>query len=106
MALQMGLHLPLGLHHKSEADAVTGQPRNCANRKSPAVPEWHQVTDSAAELVQTLARPGEVIQFFLRCVGKMGLQQWIAAGQRLRLIERLRAHLAHVVDAHQGSGFM
>ena len=35
-----------------------------------------------------------------RCI-EMALQALVARGQRLRLVERLRAHLADMIDPHQ-----
>ena len=55
----------------------------------------------AAELADTLFAPGQVVDFFLGGMlhGAAHLGQF--GGQRLALVQRLGAHLAGVVDAHQ-----
>ena len=51
--------------------------------------------------VKPLLRPGQMLFFFARGLHQALTHGGVARDQRLRLIERLRAHLTGVVDAHQ-----
>ena len=94
--------LPLGLDHKSEVDAIAGNAGAQADRERPRIPQRIGKARARAEFVEALAasmrddlppraRPPR------SDAGASGSR----ADDRLRLIKRLRADLAGVIDAHQ-----
>ena len=104
MTGQVLLDLTLGLGEESEIPAVAERAGESADRERPRVPERIQDARPAAELADALRAPGEMVLLLARRLLERGASLRIAGGQRLALVERLRADLADMVDAHQRSG--
>ena len=102
VALQMCLHLVFGLHHKAQADPVAQPPGQQAQAKSAGIPQGVEQRGPRAQLGQALAGPGQVVGFLQAGLLELRAQRLIAGHQRLRRVERLGAHLAHMVHPHQG----
>ena len=51
-------HLPLRLDQEAQADLVSQQPGQAAEREGTAVPERVQQAGAVLEFIQTVARPG------------------------------------------------
>ena len=88
----------------------TTKPRFARSPASPAAtpianePAYHSGIEqrrAVAELGEALLRPREMILLLARGGGEARLDRGIARDQRLRRVQRLRAHLAGVIDAHQ-----
>src|SRR6266702_2238627 len=72
------------------------------DREGAGVPERIERARPPAQLGDSLRAPGEVIAFFPRRLLEFQLQRRIARGERLALVERLRADFAAVIDPHEG----
>ncbi len=103
MPRQMILDLPLGLGHEAKTDAIPHAPGNQPDPEGAGEPERVEQRRTRTEFAQTLARPHQVIALLARRLQEFPLERRVGRGQRLRFVERLRAHLADVVDAHQGT---
>ena len=105
VAGQVRLDLALGLDHETQAQAVAAQaPGQQTDAEGAGVPERVEQRGAVAQLVQALARPGQVIGFLARGGVQVAAQLGIGRAQRLRRVKRLRAHLADVIDSHQRAG--
>ena len=58
----------------------------------------------AAQFVQALLAPGQVLGFLVGGGQQGALCFRIARGERLASIKRLRAHLAAMIDTHEAGG--
>ena len=104
VAFQMLLDLALGLGQEREAPAIAQRPGGDPHRERPAVPERVEQARPAAQFLDAIGAPREVVLLFARRLLEGVARCRIARGERLALVERLRAHLADVVDAHQRRG--
>ena len=101
VAGEMGLDLTLGLDDEAEADAIARKARRPADAERAGVPQRVQQAAVSLQLDQALMGPRQVVGFFTcRCLA-MRTELRAAGRQRLRLVERLRTDLAHMIDAHQ-----
>jgi hypothetical protein len=98
------LDLALGLDHEPEADRIADAPGQQPDAERAGVPERVQETRPRAEFAQALLRPGEVVGLFACGVLELAAQRIVPRRERLRRVERLGAHLANMVDAHQRAG--
>ncbi len=97
----MRFHLALGFHHKTQTHPVAGQlAGGQPNAKRSHVPQWCEPTAPVAQLLQALLCPGQVIGFLDAGAGEVLTQCGVLRGQGLCGVQRLGAHLAHVVDSH------
>ncbi len=101
MIAQVGADLLLGRRDESQAPAVADRAGERAEAKRHPVEQRVQHAGMTVEFVYPLLAPGKMIDLLGR-----GLLHAVAhgielGGQRLALVERLCAHLAGVVDAHQ-----
>ncbi len=101
MPVEMLLDLPLGLGHEAETHFVAGARGEQANGERSAVPQRIQQADAPAQLLDAPLSPGEVIRLFAGGPLEQGPQPRISRSQCLRIVERLRAHLSNMIDAHQ-----
>ena len=100
----MGFHLILGLHHKTQAHTVTQAPGQQAQAEGRGVPQRVEQRLARTQFLQPLLGPGQMIGFFLAGPQEVGAQRFVLGRQRLRRVKRLCAHLAHMIDPHQGTG--
>src|SRR5262245_25902616 len=103
MAGEVLLHLPFGLDHEPKAPAVTGPAREQAEAECTGIPQWIEQARAGAELVETALGPRQVIHFFGSSALHLVAQLYRSCSQRLRLVERLSAHLADVIDTQQST---
>ena len=101
MAGQMGLHLTLGFDDEAQAPGIAGTPCRQAEGEGAGVPQRVEQTRPVAQLAQALLGPGQVIGFFARSRKHLLAQARCARCQCLRLVQRLGANLADMIDAHQ-----
>ena len=101
---QVLLDLALGFDDEAQAPGIAGTPGCQAERKGTGVPQRVEQAGPVAEFAQALLGPGQVVGFFARGRGHLRAQGRRARGQRLGLVQRLGADLAHMIDAHQGAG--
>src|SRR5439155_5846433 len=87
-----------------EVPTISEPPGEAADREGAGVPERIEHAPPPAQLGDSLRAPGEVIAFFPRRLLELQLQRRIARGERLALVERLRADFAAVIDPHEGGG--
>ena len=99
--LQMHADLALCFRHKAKAVFVAGNPGNCAHAKRKAVPDRVQQAGMAVQLFQAVFAPGQVILFFNGCLFHLAAHIRQLGGQRLAVVQRLRADFAAVIDPHQ-----
>jgi len=101
MFVQVLADLMLGRRYETKADLVADQPGNRADTERHAVKQWIQHAGVAAQLMDALFTPDQMIDLFFSRVlhGCAYLRQ--LGGQRLSLIQRLGADFAGMVDAHQ-----
>src|SRR5713101_141248 len=104
MAFEVPLHLLFRLREKAEVPIIAEPPGDAADREGAGVPERIEHAPPPAQLGDSLRAPGEVIAFFPRRLFELRLQRRIARGERLALVERLRADFAAVIDPHEGGG--
>ena len=100
----MGANLGFRLDDKAQTHRISQAPGNQPQPKRPRVPQRIKQRRARAQVLQPLRRPGQVVGLFYTGGGVVRAQGRVAGGQRLRGVKRLRAHLAHVVDAHQPGG--
>ena len=98
---QMRLDLPLGLGHEAQAEPVAGAPGRQPQQQRAAIPERSEQRRPGAQLAQSLARPGQMVAFLARGLAELARQSRVGGRSGLAFVERLRAELADVVDAHQ-----
>ena len=101
---QMFLDLPLGLDDETQVDPVAGQARRDADRKRTRVPERVEQRRAVVQFREPRLCPRQVILLLARRAGESRADVRVARHQRLCRIQRLRAHLAGVIDAHQPGG--
>jgi len=101
----MGLYLALGFRDESQAQRVAKTPRDKAETESPGIPERVQERRPRPQIIQSLARPGQMIGFLVCSFGEPGPQGPIARHGGLGRVERLGAHFTDVVHPHQRTGF-
>ena len=101
VAVQMRLDLALGLRHEAQAQLVAQPARHQAQSEGARIPERIEQAGAAAELGNALRAPRKMVFFLARGALERLTRVRIARRQGLPLVERLRAHLAHMVDAHQ-----
>src|SRR3954468_21931707 len=100
----MLFHLPLGFREKSQIPSVAERSGDRPDRKGAEIPDGIEQAGAASKLAHPLRAPGQVVLFFpCRALERLTRMR-IFGRQRLTLIERLRAHLAHVVNAHERGG--
>lgn len=97
----MRLDLPLSLCEKPQVPAIAEFPGNNTDRQGAEVPYRVEQTLAAAQLIDALLGPREMLGFFVGRVAQRFRDRWIALGQRLPLVERLGADLADMVHPHQ-----
>lgn len=102
MAPQVTFDLAFGLGDEAQTGPITQQRGQGSDPEGSRVPKWIEQARPAAELVQSRLAPGEMIGFLAG-----GLEHEIpnfrpASKHGLGVIQRLRGHLAGVVDSHQG----
>ena len=100
----MGLNLPLGFHHKAQADAIPQASCQQPHAKSAGVPQRVEQRRPCAQLVKPLVRPCQVVAFFLAGSDQVCAQDRVACTQGLRRVKCLRADLADMIDAHECPG--
>ena len=88
---------------KPEVDAVADEAGERADRKRARVPQRIEERRPVVELGKARLRPREMILLLARRAAKRAAIDGIARDERLRRVERLRAHLAGVVDAHEAA---
>lgn len=104
MAIEVLLNLPLCLGHEPKAERVSCAPRNHSNGKCAKVPKQIQAAGVPPKRLETLRCPRKVISLLQRRLTKPRSKLAVACSQRLRLIQRLRTHLADMIDTHQFNG--
>ena len=104
VAAEVFFHLAFGLGKESEIPAIAQRAGGRAHGEGSRVPERIEQARPAAELLDALGAPGEVVLLFQRRLLQRQPVAGLARGQRLALVERLGADLADVVDAHQRRG--
>ena len=104
MVLQMLTHLFFSFTHKPQAPLVAYSASDRTQTKRQGVKRRVQQAWAAVELFQPGFTPGQVINFFSRCMIHAIAHIRQARCQRLSLIQGLCAHLTRVIDAHQPSG--
>src|SRR5436309_14259512 len=105
MSLQVRLDLAFRFRHESEADAVAETRGKQSDRERTDMPERIEQAGSSAKFVDASLCPREMIEFFIRRGEKRRAQLRVARSDRLSFVERLRADLADVIDAHQRRRF-
>ena len=103
VTLKMRFNLVFSLHDKAQTEAVAESAGDQAQPESSAVPDRIEQGFALAEFLKTLLGPGQMIGFLGTGAQKMGAKAGIAGGKGLGRVKRLSAHLAHMVDAHQGA---
>jgi hypothetical protein len=101
MAGQVLLDLALGLDDEAQVRAIADHARRDADRERAGVPQRVEQRRAIAKLLEPRRGPCEVVLLVARRCGEARLEVGIARDERLRGVERLRAHLAGVVDAHE-----
>jgi hypothetical protein len=104
MLSQMRLHLMLGLDHEAKADRVAGKRSDRANGIASGIPQGIEQAGAAVQLLQPFGTPGQMIGFLGGRMQQVLAVIGIARQRRLAKVERLRADLTGVVDAHQSGG--
>ncbi|MCY1403145.1 hypothetical protein D9M71_183120 [compost metagenome] len=101
MFVQVFAHLVFRCRHEAQADFVADQAGHGANSERHAIKQRIEDAGVAAQLMDALFAPDQMIDFFFGGVfhGSTHLRQ--SGGQRLPLIQRLGADFAGMVDAHQ-----
>ncbi len=97
----MRFDLAFGFDHEAQVPAVATQARGHADGVAAGVPERIQQAGAAVEFVEAVGAPGEVVGFLLRGLAQLGAHRRVTRHCGLPRIQRLRADLARVVDAHQ-----
>jgi len=101
MVVEVHFDLFLGLRNEAEAVTVTAGGGCESDRYAPDVPKRHEPTAAAAQLVESLLAPGEMIEFLTsRCL-EMTSRGVGIGDERLSRIQSLRGDLTRMVDAHQ-----
>ncbi|MNC97703.1 hypothetical protein D3C83_154450 [compost metagenome] len=67
MAVQVFLHLRLGLREEAQAPAIAHHSGSDPEREGPRIPERSEVARTVTKLVETLAAPREVVTLFGTC---------------------------------------
>src|SRR6185369_7751839 len=95
------LDLALGLEHEAEIAAIPGNTCREPDGERTAVPQRVEKRRPVGKLVQTLPGPREVLFLLERRARELVLDGRVARNESLGRVERLRADLAGVVDAHE-----
>src|SRR5262245_9632070 len=98
---EMLLDLALGFGEEREIPPVAKRARGCPDREGTGVPERIEQARAAAQLADALRAPRQMILFLARRLLERLARRRIASRERLSLVQRLRAHLADMVDPHQ-----
>ena len=101
---QVLFDLTFGLGEEAEVPAIAKRPGNRADGEGTGVPDGIEQAGAAAKLGNALRAPRKMILFLARRALERLTRMGIAGCQRLPLIQRLGAHFADVVDAHQRGG--
>ena len=104
VSLQMPLDLPFGLRQKPEAPLITELARGKTDGVRAGIPQGIEQAGAPPQFLDAPLTPGEVVFFFGSRLGQCRLECFVFRSERLALVERLRADLAAVIDAHQGGG--
>src|SRR5258708_2050198 len=104
MAGEVLFDLTLGFGEESEIPAVTQDPGGHPERKRSRIPQRIEQAGASAELADALRAPGEMIALLPGGALERRARPVLPRHQRLAFVQRLRAYLAHMVDAHQRRG--
>jgi hypothetical protein len=104
MLLQVLLDLTLGLGHETQADRLAEPAGQQADAEGSGIPQGVEHAGAISQLAQAAMRPGQVVRLVACRVLELLAQRGVVRGQGLRVVKRLCADFAHVVDAHQGAG--
>src|SRR5450830_1218602 len=74
---------------------------NRAQHIRAGIPQWIEQTSMRAQFMQPLCGPGQMIFFLNAGMRKLLLQGSRLCKPSLRIVKRLSAHLAHMIDTHQ-----
>ena len=101
MRMQVLFNLTFGLDHEAQAHRIASTRRQQPERERAGVPERVQQARVRVEFPQPLLGPRKVIGLLARGVRELSSQCWVARSERLGAVQRLRAHLADMIDTHQ-----
>ena len=104
MARQVLLDLALGLDDEAEAGRVAERGRR--RRPMPNAPQYQSGLSRLGRAPSSRSRSAVQARWSVSSrggLGELAAQRGVGRGQRLRAVERLRADLADVIDAHQGA---
>ena len=94
----------LGFRNKAQAPFIPQQASDGANRKRAAVPDRVEYAFVAAQFLDALFSPGQMVVFFQRGALHALSYSVQSRGERLSLIQCLGRDLAGVVYPHQCRG--
>jgi hypothetical protein len=99
--VQMLAHLIFGRCNEPQADLVADQPGDRTNPERHAIKQRIEHAGMAAQLMNALLAPDQVVDFFFGGMLHGGTHFRQLGGQGLTLVQRLGADFTGVVDAHQ-----
>ena len=93
--------LALGFDHEAQAARVAQVGRHGAHYIGARIPQRIEERGLRAQFLQPLGGPGQVVFFLARGLRELRAHRVALGKARLRLVQRLGAHLADVVHPHQ-----
>lgn len=105
MSFEVLRDLALGLDQEAQALPVAAKSRDRADCEGARIPGRREQARPAAEFVNPIGAPGEMIVFIVGGLQKRFAQFGIARYGRLASIQSLRGNFAGMVHAHQRGGF-
>ena len=96
--------LAFGFGDETQADAWAQPAGEQPDAEGARVPQRVEQAGAVVQLLQPPSCPRQVVGLLARRRFELPLQRGIVGGQRLRVVQRLRADLADMVHAHQRGG--
>jgi hypothetical protein len=97
----MLLDLALGFGEETEVPTIARGAGERTDRERTRVPKGVEKAGAATQLADPLGAPREMVLFLARRLLKSGARTRIAGGERLTLVQRLRADFSDMIDPHQ-----
>lgn len=103
--VQVRFNLFFRFRNKPEADPIAKRARYRADRIGSEVPQRVQHAGAPAQFPDPVLTPCQMIGFLRGGPAHDSGDLWVARGQRLTLIQRLRRDLPGMIDPHQAYRF-
>ena len=102
--VQVRLDLAFGLDHEAEAAAVVAERGQRADREAAGEPERIEQARPILQGIETRGAPGEMLALLVGGIEQVRARRGIARERGLPEVQRLRADLADMIDAHEPRG--